>query len=120
MKTVLMILFFFGGLAIQQVDAQKCSMPCTPACCLKSCALFPNGTSVSIKNDEKIDATLASFLFIDCPSTCQQQSEAGMYVRSPAETSALVKCGPSPKCETSSSTFLVSNTTFPAPVKEKG
>ncbi len=62
MKTVLMIMLLIGGFVIQQVDAQKCCVPCPPGCCLSACSKSAKGSAADAKTTQPIEATFASFL----------------------------------------------------------
>jgi len=57
MKNACMALFFFLGLAINQLSAQSCQ-PCPPGCCVKACT--PDGKSAAVNNKTTDVATLVA------------------------------------------------------------
>ncbi|HZV69148.1 MAG TPA: hypothetical protein VFG10_06370 [Saprospiraceae bacterium] len=83
MKTVLMIMFLLGGLSMQQADAQKCVIPCTPGCCIKSYTPA-KGSAAAATTDQTFEATFASFMLAAAETTCQPKPGA----------TAEVKCAP--------------------------
>ena len=68
-----MILMLLGGFAIQQVDAQKCSVPCPPGCCIISCKPGNHSASASVSNEQAAQVALASFMLPSENPVCQPQ-----------------------------------------------
>jgi len=68
-----MILMLLGGLAIQQVDAQKCSVPCPPGCIITSCKPAGHSASASTTNEQAAQVALASFMLPGETPVCQPQ-----------------------------------------------
>ena len=73
MKNVFMILMLLGGFAIQQVDAQKCSVPCPPGCIITSCKPAGQSASASVTNEQAAQVALASFMLPGESPACQPQ-----------------------------------------------
>jgi len=61
MKNVLLILSMLMGLAVQNLDAQKCCLPCPPGCCVSSC-LSGKSSAASVATPQSGEVTLASLM----------------------------------------------------------
>ena len=73
MKNVLLILMLLGGFAIQELDAQKCCVPCPPGCCITSCKPAGQSASASVSNEQAAQVALASFMLPGESPACQPQ-----------------------------------------------
>jgi len=122
MKNVLMIMLLLGGIAIQQIDAQSCCIPCPPGCCIKSCSPA-KGAAAAATTDQTIEATFASFMLAASETTCQPKPGATAEVKCvPAACKSNVM--PTSTCKPSTAVAAATTASLPAAsaptrVKEK-
>ena len=80
MKNVFLILMLLGGFAIEQLDAQKCCVPCPPGCCITSCKPAGNRGSAAVTNEQAAQVAFASFMLPNenpaCQPVCLSKKEA--------------------------------------------
>jgi len=105
MKNVLMILFFLGGLAMHDLDAQKGCNPCPPGCCISSCCISGKG-SAAAATGQPVDVSFASWVLNGEEPNCQTQKLTKKEMKSClASCKALGQTAPSDNIHTADASY---------------